>query len=80
MMDSQSVRADCISFLSSIYESVAEVIPDVRDTDAPVDGEGANASKVILDAYEIQLQKSMDTGPADLPSRAHPVPKKKKFT
>ena len=78
MMDFQSVRADCVSYLSSIYESVAEVIPDVRDSDAPADGEGANAGQVILDAYEIELHKNMDDAPADLPPRAHPPPKKKK--
>ena len=78
MMDFQSVRADCVSYLSSIYESVAEVIPDVRDSDAPADDEGANAGQVILDACDIELHKNMDDAPADLPPRAHPPPKKKK--
>ena len=80
VLDFQSVRADCISYLSSIYESVAEVIPDVRD-DQPLGvgpGEGVQTGQAILDAYEIELHKNMDAGPADLPAKANPPPKKKK--
>ena len=59
-LESDSVRADCISYLNTLYQSVAEVIPDVKDdTFDDIDPNSLPSSgvQVELDSYEIELKK-----------------------
>jgi len=62
-LESESVRADCISYLNTLYQSVAEVIPDWKDDafddidPASLPSSGAQAE---LDGYEIELKKCQE--------------------
>ena len=76
--NNDDVRADVVSYLHSLYESTAEVIPDVRDdTFDDVDGSAIPQSGlVVLDPYEIVLKNQVDANESQLPSIVQP-PKKK---
>ena len=78
--NNDDVRADVVSYLHSLYESTAEVIPDVRDdTFDDVDGSAIPQSGlVVLDPYEIELKNQVDANESQLPSIVQP-PKKKKI-
>lgn len=56
-LSQDSVRSDIVSFLSSVYESVAETLPDVRDT--AFDGiEAAHIPSIgHMDSYCIELNR-----------------------
>lgn len=52
----EDVRADVASYLSNLYESVAEVLPDIKD-----DAFDENNVHVLKDAYALELNKESES-------------------
>lgn len=78
----EDVRGDVVSYLRSLYESTAEVIPDVKDDtwddiDDGSDSAIPQSGLVALDPYEIELKKRVDANNAQLPFVMQPQKKKK---
>lgn len=72
-----AARSDVISFLASIYDSVAETLPDVRDStfddivpdDVPCSG--------LVDNYSLELNRqTADTEPGSIPTEKKPQQEK----
>ena len=69
-------------YLRSLYESTAEVIPDVKDDTWDDIDDGSESAipqsgLVALDPYEIELKKRVDANNAQLPFVMQPQKKKK---
>lgn len=72
-----ATRSDVISFLASLYESVAETLPDVRDSafddirpdDIPCSG--------LIDNYSLELNRQMsETESGSIPTEKKPQQEK----
>ena len=74
--DSNSVRSDVVSYLNMVYESVAETIPDVRDSafDAIDGSDLPSLDSKPLDVYSIELKRQVDEANKPLCSK----PRKKR--
>ena len=59
------IRADVISFLNSIYESVAECLPDCRDTEFDDIDPASIPTSGHLEPYCIELNKEASTKEKD---------------
>ncbi|CAK9057629.1 FO synthase subunit 1 [Durusdinium trenchii] len=74
--DQVNVRASVVSYLTSLYHSVAETLPDVRDsTDADED---VTAQGLLVDPYAIELGKRADAESVKDHSGSRPVQAKVK--
>ena len=60
-VNAENVRADVVSYLKTLYDSVAEVLPDVRDStldDEPVaESEQSAGISLWTDSYSVELNK-----------------------
>lgn len=80
--ESAAARADIISYLNSLYESLAETLPDSRDeTFDDVNPEAMNCQKLHgPDTYSVEFNKQAEAQDEVTPPRACSLkaPKKKK--
>lgn len=66
-------RADVISFLETLYNSIAEVVPDIRDsTFDGINPEDVPESGLLTDTYAIELNKQVSNPDAEKKWQAAP--------
>ena len=59
-VSASSVRADVISYLTRVYESIAESIPDIRDSAFDDLAPARGGSAETLDVYAIELKRQAE--------------------
>ena len=71
-----AVRSDVMSYLSSLYDSVAETLPDVRDSAFDDIRPDDIPSSGLMDNYCLELNRQLEAEPGSIPVQKKPQQEK----